>query len=100
MRDRGAIAVAIAIGGSMIALLISGSQAGFAAGETGTRLKCRAFPIDTGQEIDTRDPGSDLGKWVLDLEDRGWQVHDVEWEIGQKQTGYPQAWAHVCLVPL
>jgi hypothetical protein len=63
------------------------------------RLKCRAFPTEAGAEVDTRDAATDLGRWVMQHEDQGWVVHGVEWEIGQKATGYPQGYTHVCLTP-
>ena len=65
-----------------------------------TRLKCRTFPTDLGSEVDTRDTSTDLGRWVIELEDRGWIVHTIDWEVGQKPTGYPQGYSHVCLTPL
>ena len=64
-----------------------------------TRLKCRTFPTELGAEIDTRDVGTELGRWVLELEDRGWVVHEIDWEVGQKPTGFPQGFTHVCMVP-
>jgi hypothetical protein len=64
------------------------------------RLKCRSFPTDPGAEIDTRDPATDLGRWVLELEDRGWKVHEVDWEVGQKPTGFSQGYTHVCMIPV
>lgn len=83
-----------------IALIAGGSQVSRAESEHGERLKCRAFPTEPSAEIDTRDPESDLGRWVLDHEDRGWRVHGVQWDIGQKPTGYPQGWVQICLTPL
>lgn len=64
------------------------------------RLKCRTFPTDIGAEVDTRDAGTPLGVWVLGLEDRGWQVATVQWEVGQKPTGFAQGYTHVCLAPV
>lgn len=63
------------------------------------RMKCRAFPTDAGAEIDTRDAATELGRWVMKLEDQGWVVQGIDWEIGQKATGYPQGYTHVCLTP-
>lgn len=94
------MAIAIAIGGATIAAALLGEREGHAAAEMGLRLKCRAFPVAADSEIDTREPSSELGQWVLDHEDRGWKVQSVDWEIGQKPTGFPQGWAHVCLTPL
>jgi len=64
------------------------------------RLKCRAFPTDPGAESDTRDSATDLGRWVMGLEDEGWQVHNVDWTVGQKPTGFPQGYTHVCMIPV
>jgi hypothetical protein len=100
MADRGGIAIAIAIGGVAIAIAVAGAPVGHAAGETGLRLKCRAFQAALDSEIDTRDPEAELGQWVLDHEDRGWKVQTVQLEVAQKQTGFPQGWAYVCLAPL
>jgi hypothetical protein len=63
------------------------------------RVKCRSFPTETGAAVDTRDPATELGRWVIELEDQGWRVTDVDWEITQKPTGYPQAYTHICLTP-
>jgi hypothetical protein len=64
------------------------------------RLKCRSFPTDPGAEVDTRDAGTDLGRWVTALEDQGWEVHNVDWTVGQKPTGFPQGYTHVCMIPV
>jgi hypothetical protein len=64
------------------------------------RLKCRAFPNDPGAEIDTRDAASELGRWVLGWEDEGWLVDTVTFVVGQKPTGYPQGYTHVCMTPV
>ncbi|MEQ1506679.1 MAG: hypothetical protein ABMB14_30910 [Myxococcota bacterium] len=64
------------------------------------RLKCRTFPTEIGAEIDTRDGDTPLGQWVIGLEDRGWTVANVAWEVGQKPTGFPQGYTHVCLAPV
>jgi hypothetical protein len=101
MSDRGGIAIAIAIGGVLAIAIATGTMpVVHAAGETGLRLKCRAFQTALDAEIDTRDPEAELGQWVLDHEDRGWKVQTVQLEVGQKQTGFPQGWAYVCLRPL
>lgn len=93
--QRTMIAIAIALVGAT-------AWAATAGGSTGSvvpRMKCRSFPTDPGAEIDTRDAGSPIGQWVTGLEDRGWVVRDVDWEIGQKPTGFPQGYTHVCMVP-
>ena len=64
------------------------------------RYKCRAFPTALDAEVDTRDASTSLGTWVLDLEDRGWQVATVDWVVGQKVTGFQQSYTHVCMEPV
>lgn len=64
------------------------------------RLRCRSFASEPGAEVDTRDAASELGRWVLSLEDQGWEVDEVAFEVGPKPTGYAQGWTHVCMVPV
>lgn len=64
------------------------------------RLRCRTFATALDAEIDTRDSETDLGRWVVALEDQGWQVTSVDLEIGQKPTGFAQAWTQVCVAPI
>jgi hypothetical protein len=76
------------------------ANAGDGAAIAQVRLKCRTFPTEIGAEIDTRDPASDVGDWVLGLEDRGWEVATVQWDVGQKVTGFPQGYTQVCVAPV
>jgi hypothetical protein len=64
------------------------------------RLRCQTFATDPGTAIDTRDAATDLGRWVLGLEDQGWQVVDVDFVLGAKPTGYAQGWTQVCVEPV
>jgi len=64
------------------------------------RLRCKSFASEPGAEVDTRDASTDLGRWVLALEDQGWEVATLELEVGPKPTGYAQAWTHVCVTPI
>lgn len=64
-----------------------------------TRLRCRAFPVPLDAEVDTRDAATPLGQWVIGLEDQGWEVSSVDLAVGQKPTGFAQAYSHVCLAP-
>jgi hypothetical protein len=90
-----AVAVALVVVGALWSAPVRGADPTAPV----PRLKCRAFPTDAGAEVDTRDAASDLGKWVMQHEDQGWVVDAVDWEIGQKATGYPQGYTHVCLTP-
>ncbi len=64
------------------------------------RFRCRAFPVDVDAVLDTRDRASELGRWSMEMEARGWRVSGVDFEVAQKPTGYAQAYAQVCVTPL
>ncbi len=94
------VAIAIAGVALMGSQLTDRAVAQTAAG--GERFVCRSFPYDPHKtpELDTRDPGSEVGRWVLEREDRGWHVTSVHPEVIVKATGATEAWAHVCVVPV
>ncbi len=62
-------------------------------------LTCRVFALDLRQPspIETQDRTSEIGQWVGELEDRGHILHGLDFEIGQKSTGYPQGYVQVCV---
>ncbi len=61
-------------------------------------MLCKAFEVDAAApEVDTSNVKSPLGDWVSDREGEGWVMYGVDLELGQKATGYPQAWVQVCL---
>ena len=63
---------------------------------------CRGFtaPLDDQMAaVDTRDRLTEVGQWVGQHEDQGLRLHHVDFEIGQKRTGYPQGWIYVCMAP-
>jgi hypothetical protein len=93
------LAIAAAVVLAVLAVTLAEVEVGAEPLSTVPRLKCRAFPTDPNAEVDTRDGSTDLGRWVVALEDEGWVVSDVDWEVGQKPTGYPQGYTHVCLTP-
>ena len=64
------------------------------------RLRCRSFATEPGAAVDTRDASTELGRWVLGLEDQGWQIATVDFTVGEKPTGYAQGWTHACLEPV
>lgn len=67
----------------------------------GGRLVCRLFLVDVGDSdvLDTSDRTTEVGQWVGDQVDQGMSLHGVDFEVGQKTTGYPQGYVHVCVYP-
>ncbi|MEN0063109.1 MAG: hypothetical protein AAGA48_13220 [Myxococcota bacterium] len=63
------------------------------------RHRCRLFPTAIDATVDTWDRSTELGRWVLEQQQQGWQVDDIELTVGRKTTGFLQAYAQVCLVP-
>lgn len=62
--------------------------------------KCRLFAladVDKDRELATDDRSTEIGQWVTAREAEGWSLVGVDFEMGQKATGYPQAWQQVCL---
>jgi hypothetical protein len=62
--------------------------------------RCRLFPladVEKDRELNTEDRSSEVGQWVTAREAEGWTVAGVDFEIGQKSTGYPQGWQQVCM---
>lgn len=64
-----------------------------------TRHRCRLFATELEATVDTWDRSTPLGQWVLDQQNQGWQVDDIELTVGRKSTGFVQAYAQVCMVP-
>jgi hypothetical protein len=72
-----------------------------AAGSGAPRsVLCRRFTLDlnTQPQIDTGDRTTEIGDWVA--RQSGYELDDVDFDIAQKPTGYPQGWVHVCLRPV
>jgi hypothetical protein len=67
----------------------------------GGRLVCRLFLVDVGDGdvLDTSDRTTEVGQWVGQRLDQGMSLHGVDFEVGQKTTGYPQGYLHVCVYP-
>jgi hypothetical protein len=63
-------------------------------------LLCKLFETDVqqGSLLETSDRTTEVGQWVGEQEDAGWRFHSVDFEVGQKPTGYPQGYLQVCLV--
>lgn len=66
-----------------------------------SHLTCRLFLVSPEHRwtLETSDRTHEVGQWIGELEDSGWVLHDTELEIGQKATGYPQGYLHVCMAP-
>ncbi len=90
------VAAAVALG------LVATSAAEAEPDPGAARFVCRSFSYDPRKapELDTRDESSELGRWVIEREDRGWRVESVRPEVVVKATGTAEAWAHVCVVPV
>ena len=61
-------------------------------------MRCRAFMVPVAEpELDTTDLHTEAGKWTADREAEGWVLFNIDFEMGQKPTGYPTAWWQICL---
>lgn len=67
----------------------------------GGRLVCRLFLVDVTDSgrMDTADRTTEVGQWVGEQVDSGLVLHGVDFEVGQKPTGYPQGYLNVCVYP-
>ncbi|MBW1880724.1 MAG: hypothetical protein JRI25_23455 [Deltaproteobacteria bacterium] len=67
--------------------------------EPGERRLCKLFETDVGQGamVETSDRTTEVGQWVAEQEEAGWRLHDLDFEVAQKSTGYPQGFIQVCL---
>lgn len=65
------------------------------------RLVCRLFPValDKPDTLNTADPTTEAGQWASAQAKSGLQFYSVDFEIGQKGTGYPEGFVQVCLYP-
>lgn len=64
-------------------------------------MRCRIFHVDTESTAtwETSDRTVEVGQWLGEQEDGGWRLHEVDFEVGQKATGYPQGYVQVCVRP-
>ncbi len=91
----------VALGIGLAAATVGSSHAEVATpAETGDRA-CRTFPItvDDGQggAFLTSDRTGPVGEWVGARQDEGWRMDVVDYEIGQRSTGYPEHRVMVCV---
>lgn len=62
-------------------------------------VECRVFATELAQggfDVDLGDRTEEIGRWVRDRTDSGGIVTTIDFEVGQKATGYPQGWVQVC----
>ena len=61
--------------------------------------RCAVFAVDVSRRsvVETSDPTTEVGQWIEDQE--GWVLASMDFEVGQKPTGYPAGWVQVCLEP-
>ncbi|MCB9677021.1 MAG: hypothetical protein H6737_18030 [Alphaproteobacteria bacterium] len=65
------------------------------------RLYCRIFKVPVegaGSTFETNDRTTEIGKWI-EAEEGSYELFTVDFEVGQKPTGFPQGYAQVCLSP-
>ncbi len=62
---------------------------------------CRLFPVSLedgqGGYFETSDRTSPIGEWLGSMENMGWTVHSMDFEMGQRATGFPMAQVMVCV---
>jgi hypothetical protein len=61
------------------------------------QLKCRIFPVllDSDVTFESANGTTDAGQWIAAQD--GWALHSVDFEVGQKSTGFPRGFRQVCL---
>lgn len=71
------------------------------AGGGPLEVACRAFPVNLedgqGGYFETSDRTGPVGEWMAPLEEAGWQFHDLDFELGQRGTGFPYAEVMICV---
>ncbi len=63
------------------------------------RHRCRIFPTEPDDTVDTWDRSTELGQWTLAQQESGWRVDSIDMAVGQKPTGFVQTYTQICLVP-
>lgn len=65
------------------------------------RLRCQTFATDleAGSTFDTHDLDTAVGQWLERQEATGWRLAGVDFEVGQKPTGFAQGYTQVCVSP-
>jgi hypothetical protein len=101
----GALAAGVGVRDGLPAVASASAQDGGAgtpdAAVHHPRDMCRLFVVDLDKDrsLDTGDRTTEIGKWVGEREDAGWDLQSVDFETGLKATGFPQGWIQVCVSP-
>ena len=95
-------ALLVLAGATGVALSVGGAHAQDPTLPQPASLRCHIFKIDTesGPTWESMDHTTEIGQWVGAQEAEGWQVDDVDFEVGQKATGYPQGYVQICVRPV
>ncbi len=61
--------------------------------------RCKLFKVDLTKDdtLETDDNTTPAGMWVRGERKRGWTLAELDFEVGQKSTGYPEGWTQVCV---
>ena len=64
-------------------------------------LRCKIFvvPLDQEFSLETIDRTTVIGQWIGTQTDEGWELTLMDFEVGQKPTGYPQGYLYLCVSP-
>lgn len=62
-------------------------------------VMCRTFKhaLEDGTMFETSDRTSEVGQWVGQHRENGWDVVDLDFEVTQKPNGFPMGFVQVCL---
>lgn len=62
-------------------------------------IQCKVFPLALDREVTVslKDATTEPGQWLKGQVDAGWLLHSMDFEVGQKPTGYPQGWLYLCV---
>ena len=62
-------------------------------------IQCKVFPLELDREMTValNDATTEPGQWLKAQVDTGWVLHSMDFEVGQKPTGYPQGWLYLCV---
>jgi hypothetical protein len=98
--QRSAIVALVLVGIGAIGARIADAQEPPAPIAAAPVQRCHLFTIadlDKDREFITSDRTSEVGQWIGAREAEGWLLSDIDFEVGQKPTGYPQGYLHVCM---
>lgn len=64
-------------------------------------FRCKIFvvPLDQEFSLETLDRTTEVGQWIGKQTDEGWELTLMDFEVGQKPTGYPQGYLYLCVGP-